>query len=180
MFCTQKISNARQWDPASLRGNGAANKKWERQDCVAGKTLSPLSHYCQLYWLHKYFTSWMFNQYLFYPCTKDHERFLTRCQEMELQLSGKENEMEQLFQKQRRVSSLETIPTSFLYVSASLHFNYIDSQNMTATGRQASYCRSCPKLVFCLFSKMKLMQICFESSRWEEVIRAVITVQVLL
>uniref|UniRef100_A0A674PGY7 Calcium release activated channel regulator 2A n=1 Tax=Takifugu rubripes TaxID=31033 RepID=A0A674PGY7_TAKRU len=34
---------------------------------------------------------------------QDHERFLSRCQEMELQLSGKEREMEQLFQKQRRL-----------------------------------------------------------------------------
>lgn len=66
---------------------------------------------------------------------------------MELQLSGKEKEMEQLFQKQRRVSSLETVPTSFLYVSASLHFNYIDSQNMTdkqATAEVAlNWCFAC-------------------------------------
>ena len=34
---------------------------------------------------------------------KDYERFLSRSQELELQLSSKEKELEQLFQKQRRV-----------------------------------------------------------------------------
>ncbi|CAF98853.1 unnamed protein product, partial [Tetraodon nigroviridis] len=34
---------------------------------------------------------------------QDQERFLSRCQEMEVQLLGKEKEMEQLFQKQRRL-----------------------------------------------------------------------------
>lgn len=40
----------------------------------------------------------------FIPALKDHERFLSRSQDMELQLSSKEKELEQLFQKQRRVS----------------------------------------------------------------------------
>uniref|UniRef100_A0A8C3G607 Calcium release activated channel regulator 2A n=1 Tax=Cyclopterus lumpus TaxID=8103 RepID=A0A8C3G607_CYCLU len=34
---------------------------------------------------------------------QDHERFLSRSQDMELQLSGKEKELEQLFQKQKRL-----------------------------------------------------------------------------
>ncbi|XP_072241523.1 EF-hand calcium-binding domain-containing protein 4B [Leuresthes tenuis] len=36
---------------------------------------------------------------------QDYERFLSRSQELELQLSGKEKELEQLFQKQRRLES---------------------------------------------------------------------------
>ncbi len=36
----QESSNARWWDPASLWGNGAANKKWKRQECAAGTDLS--------------------------------------------------------------------------------------------------------------------------------------------
>lgn len=40
----------------------------------------------------------------FIPALKDYERFLSRSQDLELQLSSKEKELEQLFQKQRRVS----------------------------------------------------------------------------
>lgn len=39
-----------------------------------------------------------------FPAVKDYERFLSRSQDMELQLSSKERELDQLFQKQRRVS----------------------------------------------------------------------------
>lgn len=35
---------------------------------------------------------------------QDYERFVSRSQDMELQLTSKEKELEQLFQKQRRVS----------------------------------------------------------------------------
>lgn len=108
----QKNSNTRQWDPAPVWRNGAANKKWKRQDCAAGThqlvmsntfffTLLILSNTAHLNPSHPLalFTS-------FITGLKDYERFLSRSQDLELQLSGKEKELEQLFQKQRRVSEI--------------------------------------------------------------------------
>lgn len=43
MFSMQKSGNARWWDPASVRGNGTANKKRERQDCAGGKSVIPFT-----------------------------------------------------------------------------------------------------------------------------------------
>lgn len=126
IFSMQKSSNARWWAPASLWGNGATDKKWEGEDCAAGKRVLFLSLYCQFYELQEFFCclfTWINTSVSFISALKDHERFLSRCQEMELQLLGKEKEMEQLFQKQRRVSTSQTqnrgSPPSFVYIGAS-------------------------------------------------------------
>lgn len=57
----------------------------------------------------------------FVPVLKDYERFLSRSQDLELQLSSKEKELEQLFQKQRGVSERwqKDFPQSALQFSQS-------------------------------------------------------------
>lgn len=106
MSFIQKSCNTWWWNPTPIWRNGAANKKWKRQDCVAGTkelarcslgTKSPI--YCYFFFL-------LFLKSFCITVLQDYERFLSRSQDLELQLSSKEKELEQLFQKQRRVGGL--------------------------------------------------------------------------